>query len=389
MAKVVLGLFESRDSAQQAVRALEAEGFDRRRIEMRTGDELLHQTGTRPAHEPAEEGVWASIKRFFSGAGSEGRLSEGGLQGLRPTDALVTVHVEDGRAERAAEIIDANGAQDIEERLESAGIAPDTTGESGARGERMGGAGVVPGSGAEAGASTPPGAATTVTTARTRPEAAGTAKPGAAEAGERRIPVVEEELRVGKREAGSGGVRVRSRIIEHPVEKEVALREENVHVERARVDRPVAEDDQAFREESFEVRATSEEPVVEKRARVKEEVTVGKETRQHKQKIRDTVRETQVQVEPLSAEEQREFASYAGEFQRDWQSKYAGNTGLKYEDVEPGYQYGYRLARSGRYGKAEWATIEPEVEREWAARGYGQWEQFRDAVRSGWERARH
>jgi len=388
MAKVVLGLFENRNSAQQAVRALEAEGFDRQRIEMRTGDELQQQTGTRPAHEPAEEGVWASIKRFFSGAGSEGRLSEGGLQGLQPTDVLVTVHVEDEDAERAVAIIDANGAQDIEERLESAGILG-ATGESGVRGERLGGAGVVPGGAAEGGASTAPGTATTVTTAKTRPEGAGTTKPRTAEAGERRIPVVEEELRVGKREAASGGVRVRSRIIEHPVEKDVALRQENVNVERTRVDRPVTEGDRAFREESFEVRATSEEPVVEKRARVKEEVTVGKEARQHKQKIKDTVRETQVQIEPLSAEEQREFASYAGEFQRDWQSKYAGNTGLEYQDVEPGYQYGYRLARSGRYGKAEWAAIEPEIEREWVARGYGQWEQFRDAVRSGWERARH
>src|SRR5690606_28722006 len=117
---------------------LEAEGFDRQRIEMRTGDELQQQTGTRPAHEPAEEGVWASIKRFFSGAGSEGRLSEGGLQGLQPTDVLVTVHVEDEDAERAVAIIDANGAQDIEERLESAGILG-ATGESGVRGERLGG----------------------------------------------------------------------------------------------------------------------------------------------------------------------------------------------------------------------------------------------------------
>ncbi|HEY8553734.1 MAG TPA: YsnF/AvaK domain-containing protein [Burkholderiales bacterium] len=381
MAKVVLGLFESRDSAKQAMRALEAEGFDRQRVEMRSGDELLQQAGTQPAHEPAEEGVWAGIKRFFSGARSEGRLSESGPQGLRPTDALVTVHVEDGRAERAVEIIDANGAQDIEERLESAGVDPGAATESAAGSGRIGGAGVLPDSAA--------GAAPTATTAKALPEGAPTADPAPATAGERRIPVVEEELRVGKREAASSGVHVRSRIIEHPVEKDVALREENVRVARTRIDRPLTEGDAAFREESFEVRATSEEPVVEKRARVREEVTVGKETRQRRQRIKDTVRETQVQIEPLSAEEQHEFAGYTGEFRRDWQTKHASRTGLEYEDVEPGYRYGYRLAKSGRYGKAEWATIEPEIERDWAARGYGRWEQFRDAVRSGWERARH
>ena len=52
------------------------------------------------------------------------------------------------------------------------------------------------------------------------------------------IEVVEEQLRVGKREVeGSGGVRVRSRIVETPVEQEVQLRDETVHVERRPVDR--------------------------------------------------------------------------------------------------------------------------------------------------------
>ena len=42
------------------------------------------------------------------------------------------------------------------------------------------------------------------------------------------IPVVEEDLRVGKREVGGGRVRVRSYVTERPVEEQVELRQERV-----------------------------------------------------------------------------------------------------------------------------------------------------------------
>ena len=43
----------------------------------------------------------------------------------------------------------------------------------------------------------------------------------------------------------------------------------------------------------------AEEPVVQKRARVREEVVVGKETKQRTEQVRDTVRRTEVEVEQL------------------------------------------------------------------------------------------
>ena len=46
------------------------------------------------------------------------------------------------------------------------------------------------------------------------------------------IPIVEEELEVGKREIEAGGVRVSTRVSSVPVEKSVTLREEHVSVER-------------------------------------------------------------------------------------------------------------------------------------------------------------
>jgi len=53
------------------------------------------------------------------------------------------------------------------------------------------------------------------------------------------IERAEEQIRVGKRESGRGTVRVRSYVVETPVEEQVTLQQERVHVERRPVDRPV------------------------------------------------------------------------------------------------------------------------------------------------------
>jgi uncharacterized protein (TIGR02271 family) len=113
----------------------------------------------------------------------------------------------------------------------------------------------------------------------------------------RSIPVVEEELVVGKRERSRGGVRVYSHVTEHPVQETVDLREERASVERRPVNRPLQPGDDAFREQSLEVRESAEEPVIGKRAKVVEEVTVGKKQGQRQQTVSGTVRKTDVEVE--------------------------------------------------------------------------------------------
>ena len=113
------------------------------------------------------------------------------------------------------------------------------------------------------------------------------------------IPVVEEELAVGKRAVEGGGVRVRTEVEERPVEEKVRLREEHVRVERRPVDRPASEADiaRARQAGTIEVREKSEQPVVQKQARVVEEVVVGKEATERTETVRDTVRRTDVEVE--------------------------------------------------------------------------------------------
>jgi uncharacterized protein (TIGR02271 family) len=115
--------------------------------------------------------------------------------------------------------------------------------------------------------------------------------------GEEVIPVAEERLRVGKRDVSHGRVRVRSYVVETPVEEQVTLREERVAVERRPADRALGDAERAFQERTIEAEERGEEAVVSKQARVTEEVVVRKEAEQRTETVSDTVRQTEVEVE--------------------------------------------------------------------------------------------
>ncbi len=114
------------------------------------------------------------------------------------------------------------------------------------------------------------------------------------------IPIVEEELTVGRREVERGGARVRSYVREVPVHEQVTLREEHVSVERLPVDRPVdaAElEGDLLRERDVAMTATAEEPVVTKEAHVREEVVVTKTAEQRVEQVEDQVARTEIALE--------------------------------------------------------------------------------------------
>lgn len=120
------------------------------------------------------------------------------------------------------------------------------------------------------------------------------------------IPVVEEELQVGKRVEQTGGVRVETHMTERPVEKTVTLREEEVSVDRRPVNRPVSEADMSsLKEGDFVVTEKAEQAVVAKEARVVEEVVIDKDVNERTETVSDTVRKTDVEVEELSDDERR------------------------------------------------------------------------------------
>jgi uncharacterized protein (TIGR02271 family) len=119
------------------------------------------------------------------------------------------------------------------------------------------------------------------------------------------LPIIEEELHVGKRIVQTGGARLRSRIVERPVEETLRLREEHVRVERNAVNRPATEADlNNFREGTIELTEQAEVPVVSKDARVVEEISLSKDVEEREEIIRDTVRSTEVDVDNLNKGEQ-------------------------------------------------------------------------------------
>jgi uncharacterized protein (TIGR02271 family) len=197
------------------------------------------------------------------------------------------------------------------------------------------------------------------------------------------IPVVQEELKIGKREVQRGGVRVFSRVVETPVNESVNLREEHVSVERHAVDRPLtAGDKTAFKEQSIEMREKSEEAVVQKSARVVEEVVVGKQATQRQQNIKDSVRHTEVQVESLGAQDDDTY------FRNDWKTNYS-SLGGTYDDYAPAYSYGSKMRSDTRYQNRQWDDVESDLRSDWESTNKGgasTWEKMKAAVRRGWDK---
>ena len=222
-----------------------------------------------------------------------------------------------------------------------------------------------------------------VTSTRTTSHATSTAMPSGTRnvENEAAIPIVEEELHVGKREVEKGGVRVHTYMEEKPVQESIEVREENVYVEGRPIDRAVDSSTiDAFRERTYEVRERAEEVVAEKQARVVEEVVVGKKVDTHVEKVEDTIRRTRVDVEKMG----NGNSDYDTHFRSHFDQTY-GPRGYDYTRYQPAYTYGAGLANETRFHGRDWNSIEADVRRDWESRNSGAWEEFKDAVRYGWE----
>lgn len=202
------------------------------------------------------------------------------------------------------------------------------------------------------------------------------------------IPVVEEEMRVGKRQVQKGGVRVQTHVEEKPVEETVTVRDEHVNVQRRPVNRTAQPGDlDAFEEGTFEISEMDEEVVVDKQARVVEEVVVGKEVEERQEKVRDTVRRTNVDVERTDGgSTTRKGSAYSTDFRNHYNTNFA-SSGMGYETYEPAYQYGYTMRDDANLKGRSWADIETQARTSWERDHRGTWEKFKDAIRHGWESA--
>jgi uncharacterized protein (TIGR02271 family) len=212
------------------------------------------------------------------------------------------------------------------------------------------------------------------------------------------IPVVEEQLQVGKRRVLRGGVRVVSRVVEQPVEENLQLQEERVRVERRPVNRAATEADFATgREQVIEVEEFAEQPVVAKQARVVEEVRVGKEVSQRSETVRDTVRRTEVDVEPITGTTGTATSGTGAtttgtayddtDFRNDFQTRYGSTPGASYDTYSPAYRYGYEAASDPRYKGKDFSEIESDLRSDYGRRyPNSTWEKMKDSIRYGWDK---
>jgi len=391
--KTVVGLYDDINTANQVVQELDSYGIDRNEINVVAGN----REGSYTSETNGDN--WNSGQTSAMGNATSGLLStltEAGVpdeearyyvEGVNHGGNLVSVRVDDDEPENVVAIMNRYNPIDVKERAASWRSAgrPDY-GES------------VSHAVSEQSVASNYDRSSTLSTARTGDTNATSNRASSAaqtNAGdeETRIPVVEEDVKIGKRAVEQGGVRVRKHIEEEPVEKQVNLREENVTVDRRPVNRPAdAADFNTFEEGEFEVSSISEEAVVQKDARVVEEVVINKDAHERTETVRDTARKTRVDVEQTggNGNNMRQASSgydTAG-FRSHYQTNY-GTSGHTFEDYDPAYRYGYTVANDARYRGRNWNDIESDLRRDWNQNHKGSaWEDFKDAVRYSWERTK-
>lgn len=259
MSKTVVGLFSSMAEAEQVKKTLLSQGFTSQNVNVMANDSQggtgvsdYDKTTQATGYDKTQstgEGMGQKISNFFHGlTGGDEDVHNHYASGINNGGVLVAVTCADDAASSTAAILKQNGARDIET------------------------------------------------------EGGYTANSGSANvtSGETAIPIIEEELVVGKREVDRGGVRVYSHVTEQPVSADVTLRDEKILVERRPVNRAATAADFNMGQGSMiELNATGEEAVVGKSARVVEEVLLGKSSSQRTEVVQDSVRKTEVEVEQI------------------------------------------------------------------------------------------
>lgn len=372
MQHTLVAVFDNRADADRAQDELLASGFSRQDVRLSNSDPTGATdsvsgatTTTTTTGERHDEGIGASIKHFFSdifGTDNSEHAQRYSTAVSRGHHVLTVSADSEPEVERAADIVERHGPVDIDEKSaewgggaalaqresmrmsgaggmqQSASLSQQSEGDRNLYAQQslnedvpmgqtyqepMGSSGSLQSESLQSG-SLKGGAQDSIglqgSSQRDTTLSSSMQRDVSREAGtSQSIPVVQEELKVGKREVQRGGVRIFSHVVETPVNETIGLREEHVDVQRRTVDQPISTTDTtAFKDQTIELRETAEEPVVEKSARVVEEVVVGKKVSQREQQIKDTVRHTEVEVEQLGAGATKDEEYY----RRHWTSNF-------------------------------------------------------------------
>ncbi|MDB5730212.1 MAG: hypothetical protein JWQ03_107 [Variovorax sp.] len=357
MVQTVVGVFDSASDAENARVELVRAGFRDSDVHVQSHSNYLADNGgsaatttttTRDTESDTGEGFMANVGHFFSnlfgGDEQAGHYSEAVRRGGTVVSVTVT---DESSVDSARTALASAGAVDIEKRAEAW---------------------------RQEGYSSFDASAKPYTSEQVEAERG------------KVLPVVREQLEVGKREVDLGAVRVHVRTEEKPVEETVELREQRAAIERRPVDRPATEADlAAFRDGTIEVKETAERAVVNKTARVVEEVVVGTQSSSSSKTVSDTVRNTVVEVDKTGAAGGGATDDRSSLYRSHYDSNFATQGG-RYEDYEPAYQYGSSLRSDSRYANRSWDEVEADAQRDWSTRYPGSsWDRFKLAVRQGWD----
>ena len=210
--------------------------------------------------------------------------------------------------------------------------------------------------------------------------------------GETRIPIVEEEVRVGKREVNEGGVRVKTEVGERPVQEKVTLKEEHVDIDRKPVNKTISsrEAEGMLKGGTLEIDEKHEELVVDKKARVKEEVVVKKQAGTRTETVNETERFTKVDIDRMSGrpEMKKLYVKCQPVFKKHFEKHYASD-GHDWNTFENNYRFGASYAMHDDYRSMEFDRAEPHLRRNYEERhGQGTWDRVKNAVRHGYSEFR-
>ena len=258
----ITAFFDSREDAENAVRRIEGEGLSSSKIDIVAGRDTTATTTTTARDE--DRGFFEALGDFFMPDEDKQTYAEG----LNRGGYLVSVQTTAANRDRIIDILDDEGTIDMDQR------------ETEWRNEGWDGGAAALSARSTAG----------VAPASAYGEAAVGTDDGT-------IEVMKENLRIGKRETDHGRVRIRSYVVETPVEEQVTLRDETVHVTRRPVDRVVNPGDGIFTDQTIEATESHEEAVVSKEARVVEEISLQTEASERTETVRDTLRHTEVEID--------------------------------------------------------------------------------------------
>lgn len=311
MNRTVTAFYPSRQEAEQVRSQLTQLGVPERHIEVVTSESHRQQ-------EDDQGGFFGFLGRLFIPKEDHSVYNEGLSRG----HAMLTAHLDEDQADEAISVLEQSDAMDLdlheaewriatsqkgidagygsadpkdsiafEQNLSAGhgGAAAVADSEAGDRSGRLAGEGnMLDAAGHQNGTTRVTDMGIPATTSLT---------PGLSANGEQAIPVVSERLVVGKREVGRGGVRVRSYVVETPVEEQIALRSERIAVERRTVDQPVTNAEALLQDGEIVLEETEEVPVVAKEAVVTEEIILRKDATERVETVHDTVRRTEVDVQ--------------------------------------------------------------------------------------------